>query len=158
MHPYYWTGFLLALLVTAAVYLITKSRVGLALRAVNEDETSAASHGINILQYKLLAFAIGSFIMGVVGSLYAYYLFIINPPSIMNLNWLFIPILICILGGNGTIIGPIIGAFVVAALFSYGDVYVGQIHPMLSGILIILVMKFMPKGIIGLKDRIRLRR
>ena len=154
MHPYYWTGFLLALLATAAVYFISKSRMGLALRSLNEDETSAASHGVHILYYKLLAFAIGSFIIGIAGSLYAYYLFIVNPLTIMNLNWLFIPLLICILGGNGTVIGPIIGAFVVAALFSYGDVYVGQVHPMLSGILIILVMKFMPTGIMGLKGRI----
>jgi branched-chain amino acid transport system permease protein len=78
----------------------------------------------------------------------------INPMGVMNLNWMFLPILVCILGGNGTILGPVIGAFVVGALFSYGDVYVGQRHPMLSGILIILVMKFLPTGIIGLKDRI----
>jgi ABC-type branched-subunit amino acid transport system permease subunit len=78
----------------------------------------------------------------------------INPLSVMNLNWMFIPILACVLGGNGTVLGPIIGAFAVGALFSYGDVYVGQMHPMLSGIIIILVMKFLPTGIIGLKDKI----
>jgi branched-chain amino acid transport system permease protein len=154
MHPYYWTALLLALLATAAVYSITRSRIGLALRAINEDETSAASHGIHILYYKVLAFAIGSFIIGICGSLYAIYLFMINPLGVMNLNWMFLPILVCILGGNGTVLGPIIGAFVVGALFSYGDMYVGQRHPMLSGILIILVMKFLPTGIIGLKDRI----
>jgi branched-chain amino acid transport system permease protein len=71
---------------------------------------------------------------------------------------MFYPILICVLGGNGTIAGPIIGAFVVGAIFSYGDVFVGQIHPMITGILIILVMKFMPTGIMGLKDKIFTRR
>lgn len=154
MHPYYWTALLLAFFATGTVYYITKSKIGLALRAINEDEISAASHGINILYYKVFAFAIGSFIIGICGSLYAYYLFMINPLGVMNLNWMFLPILVCILGGNGTILGPIIGAFIVGALFSYGDVYVGQRHPMLSGILIILVMKFLPTGIIGLKDRI----
>jgi len=154
MGIYYWTALFLALLATAMVYFLIRSRIGLALRALSEDELSAASHGINILQYKVLAFAIGSFIMGLCGSLFAYYLFIVSPPAVMNLNWMFLPILICVLGGNGTILGPIIGAFVVGALFTYGDVYVGQIHPMLSGIIIILVMKFMPTGIMGLKDRI----
>jgi len=158
MHPYYWTAFFLALFATAAVYFITRSRMGLALRAINEDEMSAASHGIHILYYKLLAFAIGSFIIGICGSLYAYYLFMISPLAVMNLNWMFLPILVCILGGNGTILGPVIGAFVVGALFSYGDVYVGQRHPMLSGILIILVMKFLPTGLVGLKDKILPRR
>jgi branched-chain amino acid transport system permease protein len=153
MEPYYWTSLLLAVLATAAVYLIVKSRVGLAFRSIMEDETSAASHGINVLQFKVLSFAIGSFIMGVVGSLYAYYLFIVQPSGIMNLNWLFIPVLICVLGGNGTVLGPVIGAFVIGALFSYGDIYVGRVYPMVSGILIILVMKYMPTGVVGLKDR-----
>lgn len=153
MHPYYWTALLLALLATATIYYISKSKIGLALRAINEDEVSAASHGIDILYYKVFAFAVGSFIIGICGSLYAYYLLMINPLGVMNLNWMFLPILVCILGGNGTILGPIIGAFIVGALFSYGDVYVGQRHPMLSGILIILVMKFLPTGIMGLKDR-----
>lgn len=158
MYPYYWTGFLLAIFATATVYLITRSRIGLALRALNEDETSAASHGVHILFYKIFAFAVSAFLAGVCGSLFAYYLFIVSPLGIMNLNWMFYPILICVLGGNGTIAGPIIGAFVVGAIFSYGDVFVGQIHPMITGILIILVMKFMPTGIMGLKDKIFTRR
>ena len=164
-EPYYWVGFLLAILATAVVYFITRSRIGLALRALSEDEASAASHGVNILQYKIFAFAVSAFLMGVCGSLYVYYLFMAQPGGVMHLNWLFLPILICVLGGNGTILGPIIGAFVVAALFTYTDVYLGQVHPMLSqvhpmvsGVLIILVMKFMPTGLMGLKDRISPRR
>ncbi len=153
MKPHYWTGLLLVILATATVYFITRSRIGLALRALGEDETSAASHGIHILPYKVLAFAIGSFIMGICGSLYVYYLFSVLPWSVMHLNWLFIPILICLLGGNGTIFGPIIGSFIVAALFSYADIYVGEYAPMLSGALIIIVMKYMPTGVIGLGDR-----
>jgi len=158
MKPYYWTGFLLALFAVAVVYFMTRSRIGLALKAIREDETSAASHGVHILKYKVFAFAVGAFVAGIGGSLYGVYLFHINPDSVMHLNWLFYPILMCVLGGNGTIIGPIIGAFFIAALFSFGDVYLRQTHPILSGILIILVMKFMPTGIIGLKDRILPRR
>lgn len=158
MLPYYWTGLLLALFAVAVVYFMTRSRIGLALRAIREDETSAASHGVHILKYKVFAFAVGAFLAGIGGSLYGIYLFHINPDSVMNLNWLFYPILMCVLGGNGTIIGPIIGAFALAGLLSYGDVYLLQMHPILSGIIIILVMKFMPTGLIGLKDRILRRR
>jgi len=158
MEPYYWVAFLLAVLATGVVYYVTRSRIGLALKALREDETSAASHGIHILQYKVLAFAIGSFLMGIVGSLYAYYLFMVQPNGVMNLNWMFLPILICILGGNGTILGPIIGSFIIAALFSYADIYVGQVHPMVSGVIIVLVMKFMPTGIMGLREKISPRR
>lgn len=73
----------------------------------------------------------------------------------MNLNnWMFYPLLMCVLGGNGTILGPIIGAFFITAVFSFGDVYFKGTHPIVSGLLIILVMRFMPAGLIGLKDKI----
>jgi branched-chain amino acid transport system permease protein len=155
MKPYYWTSLILALFATVAVYVIIRSRVGLALRAVKEDETSAASHGIHILKYKVFAFAVGAFLAGLCGSLYGIYLFHINPDSVMNLNnWMFYPLLMCVLGGNGTISGPIIGAFFITAIFSFGDVYFKGTHPIVSGLLIILVMRFMPAGLVGLKDKI----
>jgi len=158
MNPHYWTGLVLAIFAVAVVYYITRSRIGLALRAVKEDETSAASRGIHILKYKVSAFAVGAFLAGIGGSLFAYYLFHINPDSVLNTNWLFYPILICILGGNGTIIGPIIGSFFCAALYCFGDVYLVQTYPIVSGALVMLVMRFMPGGLIGLKDRILSRR
>jgi branched-chain amino acid transport system permease protein len=158
MMPYYYGSLLMALFSIGLVYFITRSRIGLALRAVREDEISAASHGVNILQYKVFAFAVAAFLAGIAGSLYSYYLFHINPASVMNLNWLFYPILMCVLGGNGTILGPVIGALFATALFTLGDVYFPRTHPILSGVLIILVMKFMPGGLIGLKDRIFSRR
>ncbi len=154
MKPYYWAGLFLALFATAVIYFIIRSRIGLALRAIMEDEISAAAHGIHVLKYKIFAFAVGAFLAGISGSLFAYYLFHINPDSVLNLNWLFYPILICVLGGNGTIVGPIIGSFFITALFSLGIVYMAQTHPIVSGVLIILVMKFMPTGLIGLKDKI----
>ena len=141
------------------MYAITKSRIGLALRAISEDEVSAASHGIHILRYKLVSFMISSFMVGVCGSLFAYYQFMVNPDTLMSLDrWMFYPILICVLGGNGTIIGPIIGSFVVVTLFTFGENLVGRVHPMLSGILILLVMKYLPTGLWGLKDKIRFSR
>ncbi len=153
MSPYYYSGLLMALFATGLVYFLTRSRIGLALKAVREDEMSAASHGVFVLQYKVLAFAVGAFLAGLAGSLYGIYIFHINPDSVLNMNWLFYPILMCVLGGTGTIIGPVIGALFMTALFSLGDKYFAIYHPIVSGVLIILVMKFMPGGIIGLKDR-----
>jgi len=163
---YYWTALLLAVLATLAVFIITRSRIGLALRAISEDETSAASHGINILRYKMLSFVIGSFMIGVFGSLFVYYQFLINPATMMTIDrWMFYPLLICVLGGNGTIMGPIIGAFIIVTLFTFGQNALGainpalsKVHPMLSGLIIILVMKYMPTGLWGLKDKISPRK
>jgi len=158
MRPYYWTGLFLALFATATIYFLIRSRVGLALRAIREDETSAASHGIHILKYKIFAFAVGAFLAGLSGSLFTYYLFHINPDSVLKLDWTFYPILMCVIGGSGTIMGPVIGAFFMNALFTMTDIYFVQMHPVVAGILIILVMMFMPKGLIGLMDTLKSRR
>ncbi|MBN2062966.1 MAG: branched-chain amino acid ABC transporter permease [Deltaproteobacteria bacterium] len=152
MKPYYWTGLFLAVFSTAVVYLLIRSRIGLALRAIREDEVSAASHGINTLKYKVFAFSVGAFLAGICGSLYTYYLFHINPDSVLKLTWTLYPILMCVIGGNGTIIGPVIGAFFMTAVFTIADIYFAEINPIMGGFLIIIVMRFMPGGLIGLKD------
>ncbi len=154
MKPYYWTGLFLALFATAVVYFLARSRIGLALRAIREDEISASSHGIHILKYKVFAFAVGAFLAGICGSLYTYYLFHINPDSVLKLTWTLYPILMCVIGGSGTIMGPVIGAFFMTAVFTLADIYFVEINPIMAGLLIIIVMKFMPRGLIGLKDMI----
>jgi branched-chain amino acid transport system permease protein len=154
MLIYYWVGLAVATLSTLAVYFVTHSRIGLALRAIREDEISAASHGVNVLKYKVISFMIGSFMAGVAGSIYAYYLFDVKPPDVFNMNWLFYPILIVVLGGTGTVFGPVIGAFIVSALFAYGNVYFSGYQTVFSGLLIILVMLFMPEGLMGVAARV----
>ncbi len=152
MSPYFYGALLMALFATGVVYYLSRSNIGIALKAIREDETSSASHGVFVLKYKVLAFTIGAFLAGIAGSLYGMYLFHINPDSVLNMNWLFYPILMTVVGGTGTILGPVIGAAFMTALFSFGGIYFPQTHPIISGVLIILVMKFMPGGIVGLKD------
>jgi len=150
MKPYYWTGLLLAVLSTAVVYFMIKSRSGLALRAIREDETSSASHGVPVLRYKIISLAIAAFLAGLCGSLNGIYLFHINPASVFNLDWTLYPILICVIGGTGTIFGPVIGAFFMTVVFAIADIFFVQMHAVLAGLLIIAVMRFMPNGLIGL--------
>jgi len=153
MRPYYWTGLLFAIIATAVIYFMTKSRIGLALRAIREDETSAASHGVSVLRYKILALAVSAFLCGICGSLYGTYLFHINPDSVLKLDWTLYPILMCVIGGSGTVIGPIVGALVMTGVFTAANIYLPSIHPIFSGIIIILVMLFMPNGIVRLRER-----
>lgn len=154
LRVYYWVGLAVAFLSTLTVYILIRSRIGLALKAVREDDTSAASHGVNILKYKVLAFAIAAFMSGVAGCVYGYYLFHLEPGSVLAMSWLFYPILICVLGGLGTVIGPIVGAVVISFLFAYGDIYFAGYHPVASGLLIILVMRFMPAGLVGVAGKV----
>ena len=68
-------------------------------------------------------------------------------------NWLFLPILMVVLGGTGTIIGPWIGALIIYAIAWYGDKYFAGWHPVILGVIIILVMLFLPAGIMGLGEK-----
>ena len=151
MFPYYYTALFLAVFATAALYLLVRSRIGLALVAVREDETAADANGINILKYKLFAFAAGAFITGMCGSLQAYYLFHIHPQNFFGLSWTLFPILMCVLGGSGTIFGPVLGAFILTGVSETAKIWLPGIHPIISGLIIIAAVLFLPDGLIRFK-------
>ena len=153
LKPHYWTALLLALLATAVVYYMSKSRIGLALVAIREDEIAAEAKGINSLKYKVFAFAVNAFLVGVCGSLYAFYLFHVNPEGFLILKWTLYPIIMCVMGGSGTIVGPVIGVFLMNSVFSVANIYFPAIHPIMSGIIIILIMLFLPKGLARITKR-----
>ena len=151
MAPYYFTALFLAVLATTVTYFIMRSRLGLALTAVRDDETAAAANGVNVLKYKILAFAVGGFLAGLCGSLQAYYLFHIHPQNFYGLNWTLYPILMCVMGGTGTITGPVIGAIFLTGVFELAKIWLPEVHPIFSGALIIATIIFLPDGVVRLK-------
>jgi len=153
LRPHYWTALFLAFAATAVIYLMIRARIGLALVAIREDEMAAEAKGIFSLKYKVLAFAINGFLVGICGSLFAYYLFHISPDGFLILKWTLYPILMCVMGGSGTIFGPVIGAVLMTGVFSLANIWFPAIHPIFSGIIIILVMLFMPNGLVRLGKR-----
>ena len=151
MTPYYYIALLLAVFATAVTYLMVHSTVGWALIAVRDDETAAAANGINVLMFKVLAFAVGAFMAGLCGSLQAYYLFHIHPQNFFGLNWTLYPILMCIMGGSGTLTGPVIGVLFLTAVFELAKIWLPEIHPIISGALIIAAILFLPEGFARIK-------
>ena len=149
--PYYFTALFLAILASGTTYYMINSRIGLALMATRDDEAAAAAIGINILKFKVLAFAVGAFLTGLCGALQAYYIFHVEPQSFFSLNWTLYPVLMCILGGAGTIAGPVVGASFLTAAFEVAKYYLPEIHPIFSGLLIILVIIFLPHGVVRLR-------
>lgn len=154
LRTHYWVSLLVAVLATLVVYFLTTSRVGLALKAIREDEVSAASHGVYVLKYKVIAFAVGASMAGVAGSIYGYYLLQVTPINVFTQNWLFYPILMVVLGGTGTIIGPWLGAFLIYLISWYGGSYFAGWDPVIAGVVIILVMLFLPGGLAGLAQKV----
>ncbi|WP_137933317.1 branched-chain amino acid ABC transporter permease [Mesorhizobium comanense] len=145
--PHYLVGLGLMAGVGVAIRLLMRSRYGLALIAVRDDEMAASANGIDVLKVKVSAFAGSAFIAGVAGSLYTYYIFHVGPDSVFDLDWMLLPLMMTVVGGTGTLLGPILGALVMYAVFDLAKIVVPDYHPVISGLTIILAMLFLPKGL-----------
>jgi len=153
MVPHYFIALFIAALAIAVTYYMTRSRIGLALVAVRDVEPAAAASGINVLRIKVTVFAVGAFIMGLCGAVQANYIFHVEPQGFFSLNWTLYPVLMCIMGGAGRIAGPIIGALFLNAVFEIAKYFLPEIHPIFSGLLIILAIMFLPSGVAGIRIR-----
>ena len=130
--------------------LIAYSRVGLALQSIREDEDAAESLGINVRNYKILAFTLSAFFAGIAGGLYAQWYSYVSPTYLESAAS-FNVIIMCVIGGIGTITGGVVGAFILTILVNIflKNVFVG-VHglDMLSfGILLIVTLRYMPFGL-----------
>lgn len=148
LRPHYWTGLLLTVATAVGISVLLRSRYGLALIAVRDDEMAASANGIDVLKVKVATFAGSAFLAGIAGSLYAFYIFHIGPDSVFLLDWMLLPLMMTVVGGTGTILGPIVGAVLMYAVFDAARIFVPNYHPIISGLTIILAMLFMPKGLI----------
>ena len=154
----YWLALGVAVLVIASVYLFLRSRKGLALTAIRNNELAAGSLGIDIWRTKFLVYVGTAALTTMVGGLVFLQELRISPDAAFSVNdWTAFVIFIVVIGGIGTIEGPIIGTLVFFALReTLADL--GTIYLMVLGLVAILVMLKAPKGIWGLvRSRIDLQ-
>jgi branched-chain amino acid transport system permease protein len=152
--PYYYGALLIAVLTTLVVYLITKTRLGLGLMAIRENEEKAAGAGINTTKHKVIAFMVSAFFPGVIGGLYASHLEYINPDSCFNILYSANMLLMAILGGIGTIAGPILGSAAVIILSEIFSLVVGhQGRLILFGLILTFMAIYLPGGLLSVKEK-----
>jgi branched-chain amino acid transport system permease protein len=153
----YYIMLFIAVAVIVTIYLITKSRIGLALEAIRENELEAKVMGINVTKYKLMAFAVSSFFTGIAGALEIHHFGYITP-EVYGIDISFWPIIYCISGGLFTLEGPILGTVIITVLSeglkSFGWTYERLI---LIGVILILVVIFLPKGFVSIPNKIKSR-
>lgn len=149
--PYYYLAALLFLGSVYAVVRMVKSPIGLALVAIRDSQDAAESLGINLTRYKLLAFAASAFMVGLLGAFYAHYILLLTPSSVLGLDLMILVIGMTLIGGVGTLFGPILGAFVmtigVEAMRG-----IGEYRMLIYGALIVVVVMFMPRGLVAMLD------
>ncbi len=111
--PYYLTALALFALATLVVAVVDRHRAGRYMRAVEQDEDAAEMLGIPTLRYKLYAMALSAALTALAGSLYALYVLYIDPYNVMHSRLSLLVVVIALIGGRGTVWGPVLGAFVI---------------------------------------------
>ena len=148
---YYYIALALMLLATLIAWAIERRRFGVYLAAIREDEAAAEALGVNAFKYKMLAMVVSSFLTGVGGTFYAFYLFSLQPNTLFGIPLSVEIIIRPIVGGAGTLFGPILGSFILTPLAEISRRYLGQgglygAHLIAYGVLLIGVVLFLPEG------------
>jgi branched-chain amino acid transport system permease protein len=148
---YYYLALALLLLATGVAALIERRRFGLYLTAIREDEAACEALGVATFKYKLLAMVVSSFLTGLGGTFYAFYLFSLQPGAVFGIPLSVEIIIRPIIGGAGTLLGPILGSVILTPLAELSRHYFGQsglhgAHVIVYGLLLIAVVLFLPQG------------
>jgi branched-chain amino acid transport system permease protein len=146
----YFIMFGLLLLTILTNFVIARGRLGYALRAIRDNEDAAEASGIFAPTCKVIAWAISAFITGLTGGVFAYWFSFIEPATVFDIMIAVKAFVMMMLGGAGTVLGPIIGAFLLELI---SETVWGQfltIHMLILGIIVVGVVIFIPRGVLDL--------
>lgn len=149
----YYSILALALVMVAVHWLIQRSKFGLGLTAIKQDIDAAEALGVNATRYKLLAHGVGAAAVGVAGGLYTLRILFIVPLSVFDFKMSLSMVLMPVIGGVGTLVGPIIGGVTFGYIQQKLLVQFPTAHLLTYGLLLIVVMMFEPAGIVGMARR-----
>jgi branched-chain amino acid transport system permease protein len=181
--PFYYTGLVFAIAVIAVTWIVQNSKLGFYFQAIREDQDAAHSLGINLTLYKNAALSLSAIFTSLAGSLYGLYVGFIDPGTVLALDLSVQIVMICIIGGIGTIFGPMIGAVVLvpfsealrsnmiaqalidsglvkedSAFGSFLKEQLSHAHVLIYGILLVVVILFMPDGLLGFIRKLILKK
>jgi branched-chain amino acid transport system permease protein len=147
--PTYYAMLGLMLVTIVVSYAVGHSRFGVRLNAIREDEVAAEALGIDATRYKLAAFTLSAIFPAVAGGIQAHKVLYIDPPSVFFVQITIAMALMSMLGGKGTVIGPIVGAVLLYTAQELTWVNFPTAHLIAYGLFIVLVARFMPRGLVG---------
>ena len=150
LAPYYYVAIIILILSILVTWVIMRKPIGKSLIAIRDSEVLAPCIGISIFRSKITTFAISAFITGIAGGFYAHYTMVVSPEQ-FSFNLIVNAFAMIIIGGVGTLFGPVIGSFIITfltELFRSFETY----RPIIVGLIIILMLIFAPNGFVqGIK-------
>ncbi len=150
MIPMYYLSLLLVVAVITVSYLITRSRLGLAMASIREEEEIAMDFGVPVQRIKTTAMVISASFAGLMGAFYTWYTIFINPSMVFGTELALMPIAMAMLGGSGVIIGPVVGAVFLFVVEETLWTRMAYLHTAAYGVVIVFVGLFMPGGLVRL--------
>ncbi|WP_096390204.1 branched-chain amino acid ABC transporter permease [Halopenitus persicus] len=151
--PYYYLIGVMALAATLVIYRMDRAKLGMYLRSIDMDQGLARNSGLNVFNYKMYAMGVSSYIAGVFGGLYAQYVLYIDPMSTLRVLRNIDIIIVPIIGGVGTVLGPVVGAFIFIPIREYTRTglsggYTG-LGWVVVGVVIVLISIYRPGGVLN---------
>jgi branched-chain amino acid transport system permease protein len=151
--PYYYIMLAFLLLAVAVCYWVSTSKMGFYFRAIKESHEIAQVLGVDVVRYRLYAIMISAFLTSMAGTFYAQYVLYIDPDSVMILPISVQIVLVAMLGGASTVLGPVVGAAVLVPLSEYSRAWLGYkgtgMDMIIYGTLITLISMYQPNGVWG---------
>jgi branched-chain amino acid transport system permease protein len=146
--PFFYLMLAILLAATLVNWWLSNSRFGYGLVAIREDEDAAAAMGINTALYKTAAFALSAAFAGLAGGVFAYWITFIDPEGVFKVGTTILMIIMAVFGGMGTVVGPLLGALVLASVSELLSTQLASLAELFNGAIVILVVLFMPKGLV----------
>jgi branched-chain amino acid transport system permease protein len=146
--PNYYLSLFAMLLIAIGLWALTRSGLGTALSAIRMDEDAVKSAGLSTSKLKLFAFMLSALVAGIGGALYTHYLGSISPRNMFDINFLFTILIAALIGGEQSIVGPILGAYFLTFLLEYLRPYIpGAWRFLIYGVIALVVYYYAPKGL-----------
>jgi branched-chain amino acid transport system permease protein len=144
---FYWVSFALLVITTLTIWWITRSRFGFGLIAIRENEEGAVVMGVDTTRYKIMAFALAGIFSALAGGIHAYWITFLDPESAFDITLNVKMIIMAVFGGPGTILGPIVGSFILSAISEVLSSEVTSIAGLFFGVVIVVAVVLMPRGL-----------
>ncbi|MDE1972130.1 MAG: branched-chain amino acid ABC transporter permease [Hyphomicrobiales bacterium] len=154
-HLFYELSLGLLVIATLTVFWLTRSRFGFGLIAIRENEEGAAVMGVNTTLYKVLAFALSGVFTALAGGIHAYWITFLDPDSAFDISLNVKMIIMAVFGGPGTVLGPVLGAFVLSAVSEILSSKVTNLAGLFFGAVVVAAVVLMPRGVADVMRQFR---
>jgi branched-chain amino acid transport system permease protein len=146
---FYFYFLALALASVAVVWLVSRSRFGFGLRAIAQNEEAAAAAGLNTTRAKIAAFALAGLLTSLAGAIYAFQQVTIYPSRLFDVDITVLMVVMVVIGGSGTVLGPVIGAVALQYLSEWLRTNYTDLHTFIFGAIIVVAVVLLPMGAVS---------